>query len=87
MGRLLRVFAVEPRTDYEATAAVVGITAPPTVWDGCRRRCSDLRASNYIVDSGERKHNSLSPDMAIVWKISDAGLAAIAHLDDDGWSK
>ena len=86
-GRLLRVFSAEPRTDYEATAAVVGVMSPPSVWDGCRRRCSDLRAAGYLVDSGERRNNAHSPDMAVVWKITRAGEKAIASLDDTGWSR
>lgn len=86
-GRLLRVFGTGPRTDYEATTNVVGGGALPTVYDGCRRRCSDLRAAGFLVDSGVRRCSPASNDESIVWHITLAGQAALRHLDETGWSR
>lgn len=86
-ARLLRVFSAGPRTDAQATIRVVGAAAPPSAWDGCRRRCSDLRAAGYLSDSGKRARNVGSNEDAIVWQITYAGRAAIDSLDATGWSR
>lgn len=86
-GRLLRVFSAAPRTDAQATIRVVGSAAPPSAWDGCRRRCSDLRAAGYLSDSGKRDHNVGSKEDSIVWVITLAGRAAIDSLNESGWSR
>lgn len=87
-ARLLRAFATAgPLTDQGATIRVVGAAAPPSAWDGCRRRCSDLRAAGYLSDTGKRKRNQGSSEDAIVWQITMGGLAALDSLDESGWSK
>lgn len=85
-ARLLRYFAQQPLTDQQATIRVVGMAAPPSVFEGCRRRCSDLRAVRYIVDSGRRRKNAGSDDESIVWCITMAGKKALVSLEESGWS-
>lgn len=86
-SKLLHVFVGGNKTDHEATARVVGVHAVPSAWDGCRRRCSDLRAAGYLADSGQRRSNPGSNEDAIVWQITLAGLRAIEQLDQTGWSR
>lgn len=80
-GRLLMVFRRQDRTDAEATDAVLGSSVPVSRWEGCRRRCSDLRAAGYVADSGVER------DDRIVWAITDEGRRAVQRLIDDGWSR
>lgn len=82
-ARLLAVFATEgPLTDAEATTAVMG---PPldsvSRWEGCRRRCSDLRVAGYLSDTGMEK------DERIVWGVTSSGRIALNHLTTTGWSR
>jgi hypothetical protein len=86
-SKLLHVFIGAPRTDHEATARVVGVHAVPSAWDGCRRRCSDLRAAGYLADTGIRRRNPGSNEDSIVWQVTLAGLTAIHELDTSGWSR
>ena len=86
-AKLLRVFSVGPRSDHQATIRVVGSAAPPAAWDGCRRRCSDLRAAGYLSDTGKRTRNTASNEDSIVWQITLAGRAAIDSLTETGWSR
>lgn len=86
-SKLLYVMSTRDCTDQEATTRIVGSTAPPSAFEGCRRRMSDLRAVNYIVDSGVRRKNPGSDDDSIVWTLSDAGREALIRLDDTGWSR
>jgi hypothetical protein len=87
-ARLLQAFAARgPFTDQQATIHVVGSAAPPSAWDGCRRRCSDLRAAGYLSDTGKRRCNVGSNDAAIVWQVTIAGLSALESLEESGWSK
>jgi hypothetical protein len=86
-ARLLSVFATQPLTDQQATVRVVGTAAVPSAFDGCRRRCSDLRAVGYISDTGRRRKNAGSDDESIVWQITDAGRHALINLDHTGWSR
>lgn len=86
-AKLLRAFVVGPRTDHSATARVIGTSAAPAAWDGCRRRCSDLRAAGFLMDSGLRQRNPASPDVSIVWKLTLAGERAVESLDTTGWSR
>lgn len=86
-AKLLRAFSVHPLTDQQATIRVVGGAAPPSAFDGCRRRCSDLRAAGYLRDSGMRRHNVGSDDESVVWTITDLGERAIARLDETNWSR
>ena len=82
-GRLLREFFVSGEkglTDYKATTIVVGNTAPVTRFEGCRRRCSDLRAAGYIDDTGRED------DGRIVWAITPAGGMAYSRMRRDGWT-
>jgi hypothetical protein len=48
---------------------------------------SDLRAVGYICDSGRRRKNPGSDDLAIVWEITEAGSRAKARLIATGWSR
>lgn len=86
-AKLLAVFATQPLTDQQATVRVVGASAVPSAFDGCRRRCSDLRAAGYVVDSGRRRKNPGSDDFSVVWEITLAGMDAIRSLDRFGWSR
>lgn len=86
-AKLLRSFAVGPRTDHSATARVVGASAAHAAWDGCRRRCSDLRAAGFLIDTGLREKNPASPDLSIIWRLTLAGQEAIKCLDATGWSR
>lgn len=87
-GKLLLAFSSKkPMTDQEATLRVVGSSPTPSQFDGCRRRCSDLRAVGYLADSGLRANNPGSSDESIVWRISNAGMAAASRLRETGWSR
>lgn len=86
-ARLLAVFATQPLTDQQATVRVIGAAAVPSAFDGCRRRCSDLRAASYLADSGRRRKNPGSDDDSIVWQITIAGKQALDRLDRYGWSR
>lgn len=86
-AKLLALFESRELTDQEATIRIVGAHASPSAFDGCRRRCSDLRAVNYLIDTGKRRKNPGSDDLSIVWRITFAGRAAIKSLEDTGWSR
>lgn len=86
-AKLLELFALRDMTDQQATIHLVGTSAVPSAFDGCRRRCSDLRAAGYLHDSGRRRKNAGSDDLSIVWSITAAGRAALQALDDSGWSR
>jgi len=86
-AKLLAVFGTQPLTDQGATVRVIGASAVPSAFDGCRRRCSDLRAAGFLVDSGRRRKNVGSDDDSIVWEITHAGRRALDHLDAYGWSR
>lgn len=96
-GRLLDLYgkvyrtSVVGYTDQEAAERVAramhGGDEPTTsVVEGTRRRCSDLRAAGYLVDSGESRKNPGSPDESAVWALSPLGYAALQRMDDTGWS-
>jgi hypothetical protein len=86
-AKLLQIFSMRDLTDQQATVALVGSHAAPSAFDGCRRRCSDLRAVNYLYDTGRRRKNAGSDDLAIIWGISEAGKHALECLDETGWSR
>lgn len=86
-AKLLQIFAMRDLTDQQATVALVGSHAAPSAFDGCRRRCSDLRAVNYLYDTGRRRKNPGSDDLSIIWGISEAGKHALERLDESGWSR
>lgn len=86
-AKLLMVFGGQPMTDQQAAIRVVGGQAAPSAFEGCRRRCSDLRAAGYLADSGRRHLNMGSSEAAIVWQITIAGRAAITNLGTTGWSR
>jgi hypothetical protein len=86
-AKLLQVFSMGPRTDQQATISILGSHASPSAFDGCRRRCSDLRAVNYLYDTGKRRKNAGSDDDSIVWGITLAGQHALEQLDLTGWSR
>ena len=86
-AKLLQLFSMRDLTDQQATIHLVGSHAAPSAFDGCRRRCSDLRAVGYLYDTGRRRKNAGSEDDSIVWRISEAGKAALASLDAAGWSR
>jgi hypothetical protein len=80
-GKLLRIFDQQgPMTDHAATTAVLG-DVDVTKFEGCRRRCSDLRAAGYIADSG------VEQDGRIMWKITKQGEDALYRMVLSGWSR
>lgn len=86
-SKLLALFNGRELTDQQATVMLVGSHAAPSAFDGCRRRCSDLRAVNYLTDTGRRRKNAGSDDESIVWTITAAGRHALDLLDRTGWSR
>lgn len=86
-AKLLALFAMRDLTDQGATIHLVGSHAAPSAFDGCRRRCSDLRAAGLLYDTGRRRKNAGSDDESIVWAISEAGRRALESLEQTGWSK
>lgn len=86
-AKLLELFAMRDLTDQGATLHLVGSHGAPSAFDGCRRRCSDLRAAGYLMDSGRKKKNAGSDDLSVIWSITDAGKAAIRSLEETGWSR
>lgn len=87
-ARLLEAFVAQGGlTDFEATVMVLGTAVPGPQFDGCRRRCSDLRAAGYLKDSGKTRCNEGSPDESIVWLSSTAGKMAFHSLEQTGWSR
>lgn len=83
---LLALFDLRPMTDHEATNEMFPEGVAITQFEGCRRRCSDLRRAGYLDDSGERRKNLGSPDDSIVWAVTRQGVEALAALDTHGWS-
>jgi hypothetical protein len=86
-AKLLQIFSMRDLTDQQATIHLVGSHAAPSAFDGCRRRCSDLRAVGYLYDTGRRRKNAGSDDLSIIWGISQAGLRALELIDTTGWSR
>lgn len=86
-AKLLTLFNMRPLTDQQATVMLLGSHAAPSAFDGCRRRCSDLRAARYLTDSGKRRKNPGSDDDSIVWEITLAGQHALETIDSTGWSR
>jgi len=86
-ARLLSAFGAQHLTDQLATVLVLGTEAPQSQFDGCRRRCSDLRAAGYLYDTGAKMRNPGSVDDSIVWGITRAGQVALANLNEKGWSR
>lgn len=86
-AKLLNLFSLRDMTDQQATIALVGSTAAPSHFEGTRRRCSDLRAVNYIYDTGRRRKNAGSDDLSIIWGLTEAGKHALEHLENTGWSR
>ena len=86
-GKLLAAFHERQMTDHEATVQVIGIHQTPARWDGCRRRCSDLRAAGYLTDSGYRRKNPGSSDDSIVWKLTYVGQCAFGNMQATGWTR
>lgn len=85
-GRLLAEFGRNSElTDREATDEVVGTVESGLVsigrWEGCRRRCSDLREAGYLQDSG------LERDDRIAWRLTPTGAAALERLYRTGWTR
>lgn len=87
VAKLLNQFSIEPKSDQQATMAIVGAHAAPSAFEGTRRRCSDLRAAHYIYDTGKRRKNLGSDDESTVWAVSEAGRRALVNLETTGWSK
>jgi hypothetical protein len=86
-AKLLVEFDQKPLTDFEAAQRVMPTGSFHSHFEGCRRRCSDLRAADYLEDSGEKRSNPGSPDEAIVWRITQAGRDALTRLLATGWSR
>ena len=85
-AKLLALYATGQFTDSEAALRVVPID-PPGPFQGCRRRCSDLRDAGYVADTEVRRCNEGTPDEAMVCTITEAGRRALARLETIGWSK
>ena len=83
-AKLLAVFNGDDLTDQQATIRLVGSHASPSAFDGCRRRCSDLRAVHYLADSGARRRNAGSDDESIVWMITHTGKGRAHQARSDG---
>ena len=64
-GKVLKLLQEYPSTVHEA-AETLGITVP-----AIQPRFSELRATNLITDSGEKRRNKTSGKKAIVWQCSD----------------
>lgn len=82
-GRLLRVFNEAGKTgltDHEATSRVLGKDADVTKFEGCRRRCSDLRAAAYLADTGAEDEGR------ILWAVTSEGREARYRMILSGWS-
>lgn len=86
-SKLLFQFSIEPKTDQQATMAIVGAHCAPSAFEGCRRRCSDLRGAYYLYDTGKRRKNLSSDDESIVWGLSESGRVALVNLETTGWSR
>jgi len=86
-AKLLNLFLGKQWTAQRCAIAVVGIDAPISALEGCRRRISDLVAAGFIADSGQREKNSGSHDDSILWQITLSGMQAIKNLDRTGWSR
>ena len=94
-AKLLVEFDAAPNglTHYEAMSK----TMPPGEFharlEGCRRRCSDLKAAGYIEKhfdadgKPQKRHNPGSPDKSAIWFITEAGRAAIKRLLTTGLSR
>lgn len=81
-GKLLSFFVlVSSATDKQATDHVMTPYAEVGKWEGCRRRCSDLRAAGYIDDSGSER------DGRIVWQPTPEGRAAHHRMQVTGWTR
>lgn len=87
-GRLLTRFSMASEsglTDKEATDLVVGDVLGGRItigkWEGCRRRCGDLRDAGYLVDSGAERNDR------IVWVITPHGVNAYRRMEQTGWSR
>lgn len=81
-GKLLSFFVmVSAATDKQATDHVMGGYAEIARWEGCRRRCSDLRQAGYIEDSGAEV------DGRIVWRPTPEGKAAHHRMQLTGWTR
>jgi hypothetical protein len=81
-GRLLSFFVmIGAATDKQATDHVMTTYAEIAKWEGCRRRCSDLRAAAYIRDTGAEH------DGRIVWEPTPEGRAAYHRMQVSGWTR
>ena len=81
-GRLLLAFFGGHLTDAEATDVAMRNqeNVGRSSWEGCRRRCSDLRLAGYIEDTAEQR------DGRVVWRITDRGATAVGTMLATGWS-
>jgi hypothetical protein len=86
-AKLLAEFAHGEKTDFQATRAVVGAIDSPIIFEGCRKRCSDLRRAGMIEDTGVKVHNPGMPDLCIISRITLAGRIALSNLQEKGWSR
>ena len=68
-AKLLEEFSKGEKTDFMATKAIIS-HASPVIFEGCRKRCSDLRRAGMIADTGKRVHNPGLPDLCIVSQIT-----------------
>lgn len=85
-ARLLAVVNLGPLTAMQAALRIMHPSVTPSTFEGCRRRVSNLVAAYYVEDSGLTEINPGGRE-AIVWEITNAGRAALARLNETGWSK
>ena len=84
---MLQNYARRDMTDQEAALSVLDAATPLATINGTRRRVSELRVANFIMDTGRRRKSPGSDDESMVCAITDAGHRALASLDETGWSK
>jgi hypothetical protein len=73
-------------TAQEAALEVLGTHYSISSVEACRRRVSDLKQAGFVIDLGDRRKNSGSPDESIVWHATLMGVFALEELRDTGWS-
>jgi hypothetical protein len=85
-AKLLEAISRKPMTAQEAALEVLGTHYSISSVEACRRRVSDLKQAGFVIDLGDRRKNSGSPDESIVWHATLMGVFALEELRDTGWS-
>lgn len=85
-GRLLAETARKPGTAQELALRSSDAVTVSAV-EGARRRVSDLVAAGFVADSGDRRPNPGTTDLAIVWQITPVGRLALDRMLAVGWTR